>query len=135
MGLVCIHLIFLVDMHFVFVSYNYSADCATPEAWIDRIKIYRGSLEYLSKNHTVTRVEQINYEGDLLHDGIRYYFTNFPKKTYFPWQLNRFVKQLDPDIVMVSGLHYPLQVIQLRLMLGSNVKIIAQNHAESPLKA
>lgn len=134
MGLVCIHLIFFVDMHFVFVSYNYSADCATPEVWIDRIKIYRGSLEYLSKNHTVTRVEQINYEGHLSHNGIRYYFTNFPKKTYFPWQLNRFVKRLNPDIVVVSGLHYPLQVIQLRLTLGKKVRIIAQNHAEKPFK-
>ncbi len=134
MGLVCIHLIFFVDMHFVFVSYNYSPDCATPEAWIDRIEIYRGSLEYLSKNNTVTRVEQINYEGDLSHNGIRYYFTNFPKKTYFPWQLNHFVKSLNPDIVVVSGLHYPLQVIQLRLTLGRKVRIIAQNHAEKPFK-
>ena len=119
-------------MHFVFVSYNYSADCHSPEAWMDRIKIYKGSLECLSKNHTVTRVEQINYEGDYSHNGIRYYFTNFPKKTYFPRPLNRFVKHLNPDIVVVSGLHYPLQVVQLRLTLDKNAQIIAQNHAEKP---
>ncbi len=119
-------------MHFVFVSYNYSADCSSPEAWMDRIKIYVGSLVCLSKNHLVTRVEQINYEGHYSQDGIRYYFTNFPKKTYFPRRLNRFVKHLNPDIVVVSGLHYPLQVIQLRLTLGKKARIMAQNHAEKP---
>jgi glycosyltransferase involved in cell wall biosynthesis len=122
-------------MNFVFVSYNYSPDYHSPETWINRIKVYTGSLECLSKEHTVTRVEQINYEGYYTHNGVQYCFTNFPKKkTYFPWQINRFVKHLNPGIVIVSGLHYPLQVIQLRLTLGKNVKIIAQNHAEKPFK-
>ena len=35
-------------------------------------------------------------------------------------------------MAIVSGLHFPLQVIQLRLNLGKKVKIIAQNHAEKP---
>ena len=54
------------------------------------------------------------------------------KKSYFPRKLNGFVKSLQPDVVIVSGLHFPLQVIQLRFRLGKKVKIIAQNHAEKP---
>jgi glycosyltransferase involved in cell wall biosynthesis len=122
-------------MKFVFVSHNYSPDIASPEAWFERIRIYAGALACLSKEHSVTRIERINYEGSCLHDGIRYLFTGYgPGKLYFPWRLHRLVRDLSPDIVVVHGLHYPLQVIQLRLRLGPRVKIIAQNHAEKPFR-
>ena len=37
-------------MRFVFVSYNYSPDIHSPQEWLDRVKIYVGSLESLAKN-------------------------------------------------------------------------------------
>ena len=55
------------------------------------------------------------------------------KQNYFPRKLNRFVKKLKPDIVVVSSFLFPLQVIQLRSCLGHKVKIILQHHAEKPL--
>jgi glycosyltransferase involved in cell wall biosynthesis len=120
-------------MRLVFVSYNYSADIHTPQEWLNRVKIYVGSLEWLSKNHTVIRVEQINYTGNFSHNGVQYYCVDSnKKKNYFPRKLNAFVKSLHPDVVIVSGLFFPLQVIQLGLRLGHKVKIIAQNHAERP---
>jgi glycosyltransferase involved in cell wall biosynthesis len=120
-------------MRLVFVSYNYSPDIHSPQEWLDRVKIYVGSLEYLNKKHTIMRVEQINYTGNFLHNGVQYYCVDGgKKKNYFPGKLNRFVKSLHPDVVIVSGLHFPLQVIQLRFRLGKKVKIIVQNHAEKP---
>jgi glycosyltransferase involved in cell wall biosynthesis len=120
-------------MRFVFVSYNYSPDIHSPQEWLNRVKIYVGSLESLAKQHTVMRVEQINYTGNFLHNGVQYYCVDTgKKKNYFPAKLNRFVKTLQPDVVIVSGLHFPLQVTQLRFRLGKKVKIIAQNHAEKP---
>jgi glycosyltransferase involved in cell wall biosynthesis len=120
-------------MNFVFVSYNYSPDSPSPEDWLKRIGIYAGVYENLSKTDTVHDVEQINYSGDYLHEGVLYHFVDFGKQLkYFPWKLNRFVKSLDPDIVVVHGLHQPLQTIQLRLILGKNTKIIVQHHAEKP---
>jgi glycosyltransferase involved in cell wall biosynthesis len=120
-------------MRFVFVSYNYSPDIHSPEEWLNRVKIYVGSLEYLSKKHSVMRVEQINYTGNFSHNGVQYYCVDYgKKKNYFPQKLNGFVKSLQPDIVIVSGLHFPLQVIQLRLRLEKKVKIIVQNHSEKP---
>ena len=56
------------------------------------------------------------------------------KKNYFPQKLHRFVKSLQPDIVIVSSLNFSIQVIQLRLVLGKKIKIIVQNHAEQPLQ-
>jgi glycosyltransferase involved in cell wall biosynthesis len=120
-------------MRFVFVSYNYSPDIHSPLEWLSRVKIYVGSLECLSKKHTVMRVEQISYTGNFSHNGVQYYCVDDGKnKNYFPRKLNGFVKSLRPDVVIVSGLHFPLQVMQLRLRLGRKVKIIAQNHSEKP---
>src|SRR2546423_5734685 len=120
-------------MRFVFLSYNYSPDINSPEKWLDRIKMYRGTLERLSKENTVTRIEQINYTGTYSHQGVQYYFVkNRNKKSHFPGRLNRLVKELKPDIVIVHGLHYPLEVIQLRILLGRKIKIVVQNHAERP---
>jgi len=120
-------------MRFVFVSFNYSADICSPQEWLNRVKIYVGSLECVSNKHTVIRVEQINYTGKFSHNGVQYICVGHgKKKNYFHGKINACVKSLQPDIVIVSGLHFPLQVIQLRFRLGKKVKIIAQNHAEKP---
>ena len=121
-------------MKFVFVSYVNTPAFDRPEDWVSRIKAYLGILHSLSKlGHTVISIDQINYEGEYLSNGVHHYFVNFGNYAlYFPWQLHRFVKKLKPDIVVVNGLHFPLQIIQLRLQLGRKIRIIAQNHAEKP---
>ena len=120
-------------MVYVSVSYNYSSIFDTPASWFKRTEGYAGILECLSKTNTVINVKQINYEGDSTHKGVQYRFVDFgKKKTLFPRQLNRYIKNLNPDVVIVQGLHHPLQLIQLRLLLNKNVKIIAQHHAEKP---
>ncbi len=124
---------FLVAMHFVFVSYNYTPGINSPGEWINRIKFYIRPLELVAENHVVTRIEQIDYEGYCLHNNIQYYFRKLKTpRTYFPRRLNQFVKHLNPDIVFVHGTHYPLQILQLRLLLPKSVKIIVQHHAEQP---
>ncbi len=120
-------------MRFVFVSYNYSPDINNPQDWINRINFYVGSLECLSKTNTVIRIDQINYEGNFNHNGVQYFCVKSSEnKNYFPIKLHRFVKRLQPDVVIVSSFHFPVQVVQLRLLLGKKVKIIVQNHAEKP---
>jgi glycosyltransferase involved in cell wall biosynthesis len=120
-------------MNIIFLSYNYSADIKSPDEWIKRINFYIGWSEYLAQKHTVIRVDQINYKGDFKHNGIQYYcIDDGKKKNYFPRKLNRFVRNLEPDVVIVSSFLFPLQVIQLRFCLGKKVKLIIQHHAEKP---
>jgi len=120
-------------MKYVFVSYNYSPDFDSPQSWFKRTEGYAGVMEYLSEDNTVINIKQINYEGYYRYKGVHYNFVNFDrKKNYFPHQLNRFVKSLAPDVVVVQGLHHPLQVIQLKTILPNRTKIIAQHHAEKP---
>jgi glycosyltransferase involved in cell wall biosynthesis len=120
-------------MRYVFVSFNYSPIFTSPESWFSRTEGYLGILEHLAKKNEVINVKQIDYEGSRKYNGVEHLFVKFGnKKSYFPIRLNNYVKLLQPDIVFVQGLHHPLQVIQLRLMLNRKTKIIAQHHAEEP---
>jgi len=120
-------------MRIVFISYNHSAGFNEPEKWLRRIKAYIGILESLSKYHEIISIEQINYRGELQKNNVQYYFLNSKNRTVFvSFILHRFIKKLTPDVVIVHGLHNPLQVLQLRMQIGKKVKIIAQHHAEKP---
>ncbi|HEX8021129.1 glycosyltransferase family 4 protein [Mucilaginibacter sp.] len=123
-------------MRYVFVSYNYTPEFDDPQAWFIRTLGYTGLMDQLSKRHEVINVKQINYEGIVNHNNIAYHFVNFSKKKlHFNFQLNRYVKSLNPDVVIFHGLHQPVQLIQLGLMLGKHTRIVVQNHAEKPFPA
>jgi glycosyltransferase involved in cell wall biosynthesis len=120
-------------MIFVTVNYNYSPDYTTPEAWLKRIESYNGLLENLAQSNTLISIKQISYQGNYGHKGIDHHFVSFnPKKPYFYYHINQYTKSLKPDVVLVHGLHQPLQLIHLGAILGKSVKIIVQHHAEKP---
>lgn len=121
-------------MIYVSVTYHSSMNFDSPDDWFQRTAAYAGILECLSRDNTVINIKRINFKGNVIHKGIDYRFLNIGKRdTYFPFRLNKYIKNLKPDLVLVQGLHVPLQVILLRMALGKKVKIIAQNHAEKPL--
>ncbi|MFI5161109.1 MAG: glycosyltransferase family 4 protein [Sphingobacteriales bacterium] len=120
-------------MKYVSVTFSPSLNFNSPESWFERTAGYAGILFCLARNNTVINIKQINYDGDCMHKGVHYYFPNFRRKdTYFPGELIRFVKSLDPDVVLVQGLHNPFQLIQLAVRLNKTAKIIVQHHAEKP---
>lgn len=120
-------------MKIVFASYVYSPGFVNPEMWLSQINFYTGILEALAIKHQVISIEQINYQGDYLHQGVHYCFMRFSKAgLIIPTQLHRFIKGLEPDVVFIHGLHFPFQLIQLRFCLGASTRIIAQHHAERP---
>lgn len=122
-------------MKIVSTSYINTSEFTDPKQWLDRISFHSGILEQLAQQHTVESIEQINYSGKLERNGVVYHFLDFKKrKLYFPWRLHRYIKKLAPDVILVNGLIFPLQVIQLRLLIPKKTKIIIQNHAEKPYK-
>jgi len=59
------------------------------------------------------------------------------KKQFFfqiPLATHRYIKQQQPDVIFIHGLLFPLQIIFLRLLLGSKPIIMVQHHAERPFK-
>jgi glycosyltransferase involved in cell wall biosynthesis len=118
-------------MRIVFTSYVRTTSFDHPQVWLNRIKGYIGVLEELSKRHQVISIEQINYEGRYAKSGVDYRFIKSENRL-FPSTLHNYIRDLNPDIVFVHGMHFPLQVIQLRTKLSKNVKVFLQNHAEKP---
>src|ERR1700744_1335317 len=121
-------------MRYVSISYSYSPDFNSPESWVKRTAGYAGVLECLSRENEVISVKQIDFEGETIHNGVQYRFVNLNRReTHFPFRINRFIKSLKPDVVIIQGLHKPIQLSLLHLILNKKVRIIAHHHAEKPL--
>jgi len=122
-------------MLYVSISYAYSPDFDSPESWFKRTAGYAGVFECLAKHNRVISVKQINYDGEAVHNGVAYRFVNLNrKKTNFPFKINGFIKNLKPDVVIVQGLHNPVQLTLLHAVLPKATKIIAHHHAEKPMQ-
>jgi len=120
-------------MKFIFTSYVVTKEFKHPESWLNRIRAYTGILEALSDKHLVSSIEQIDYEGECFKNGVIYYFLRLScLGRFFPVKLHRFISFSQPSVVVIQGLHSPLQVIQLRIKLGKKVQVIAHHHAEKP---
>ena len=120
-------------MKIVSTSYTNTPAFSDPVVWLNRISFYTGILEELARKHDVQSIEQINYNGLLDVNNVKYHFLNFKKsRLYFPRRLHTHIKALQPDVVFVNGLIFPLQVIQLRMKLGKQVKIILLHRGEMP---
>jgi glycosyltransferase involved in cell wall biosynthesis len=120
-------------MKFVFASYVTIDEFNEPGAWLYRIRAYAGIHRALGRRHEVVCVEQIDYEGLYVTEGVQYHFLRVPRsEKYRPGTLHRFIKAQRADVVIMHGLHYPLQLMQLRRALGRKVKIMVQHHAEKP---
>ncbi|MBS1509618.1 MAG: glycosyltransferase family 4 protein [Bacteroidetes bacterium] len=120
-------------MKLLFTSYVSVPEFTNPEKWLQRIAPVTGILTALAQQHEVISVERICFEGELVKDNVQYHFIKLNKKVvYFPWRLHRWIKKQNPDVVLVNGLIFPLQVIQLKWMLGRKIKIAGLHHAEKP---
>jgi glycosyltransferase involved in cell wall biosynthesis len=120
-------------MRFVFTSYSCAPEFDSPTIWLKRIAFYTGILARLSEKHSVTGVEHINFDGAIHSDGVDYIFLKETgKRVLFPYQKHRVIKKLKPDFVFINGFIFPAQIIQLRLQLGSQAKIIILHRAEKP---
>src|SRR5450631_1449673 len=69
-------------MKFVFLNYGRVLEFDQPLAWIHRIRGYTGILDALAINHSVSSIEQIDYQGDIIQNRVHYHFLNFGRPTH-----------------------------------------------------
>ncbi|MBL7730227.1 MAG: glycosyltransferase family 4 protein [Chitinophagaceae bacterium] len=120
-------------MHLLFTSYAAAPEFSNPDEWLKRIEGYTGILESLAANHRVTSIERINYAGEKKQQGVHYFFVKqFQRTVLFPFRIHRLIRKLKPDVVFINGFVFPLQLIQLRIVLGKRSRIIVINQAEKP---
>jgi glycosyltransferase involved in cell wall biosynthesis len=120
------------------VNISYSVPvpvCTDPEAWVKRIRFSTGILESMANYADIVAIYHIQYKGEFNKNGVTYFFPGHTRwQLLLPVAFNRSIKNLRPDVVIVHGLISPWRVVMLRAVLGRNIKIIAQHHAERPLR-
>jgi glycosyltransferase involved in cell wall biosynthesis len=125
----------LAGMTIIHFSYVRIEDHHNPDEWLKRINFYTGIPEAMSERHTIHSIHCINHSGVLRRNDVDYHFVKITKWQHlFPFQLNRYVKKLLPDVIILHGLHFSWQILLLRIQLGRNIKLFAQHHAEQPLR-
>jgi glycosyltransferase involved in cell wall biosynthesis len=123
-------------MRIIHLSYNVPKPNYTdPEAWLKRISFSVIVMESMAAFGEVIGIYHIDYKGMLTKNQVTYHFPGFGRwQLRLPFQFNRYVEKLKPTVIIVHGLIFPWQIIMLRWQVGDGVKIIAQHHAERPLK-
>lgn len=116
------------------IDINYSVtDTSDLQAVIRMYKTSFGYLPYIRQEIDVEVILHSSKYQSVQVDGVNY--NGFSMKSGFfhiPFNSHRYIKSLRPDVVLVQGLVFPLQVLALRMTLGNNVKIIAQHHGGKP---
>lgn len=104
-----------------------------PALWLRRISFITGIFEHEAKQVEVIAIYHIHFNGVLKKNSVTYHFTNLRRwQLIIPLSFHRFLSRLDPDVVVVHGLIYPLQILLLRLHFKGKIRIIVQHHAERP---
>src|SRR5829696_8407593 len=120
-------------MHIVDLSYYYSDHVEDPERLLQQHRPNIEYANYLPSDCHVSFVKFMSFQGHLTKGKTNYYFfrgNNF--KYWLPISIHRFIRQLDPDVILLHSFLYPLQVLLLKKQLGSKTKLIIQHHAERP---
>ncbi|MEX2231749.1 MAG: glycosyltransferase family 4 protein [Cyclobacteriaceae bacterium] len=123
-------------MRIIHLSYSrVRQDYSDPWAWFKFLSFFTGVLEAIALYSEVIAIYHINYKGVIHHKGVTYHFPKFNQwQLLLPFKFNRYIRSLHPDVVVVHGLTFPWQIVILRWQVGRHLKIIAQHHAEPPLR-
>lgn len=120
---------------FIEVNYHAHRGISDPEAVIQLHEPSNLFVPFLQDKASLILVKHMNYKGTIRKEPIQYQFFNRPNQFWqVPFATNRFIAACQPDLVLVQGLIFPIQVMALRRSLGKNVKILLQHQAEPPFK-
>jgi glycosyltransferase involved in cell wall biosynthesis len=92
-------------------------------------------LDYCRNRADITVIKHYSGRGIHLKNFDRFlFFKGNNRFGFFSFRTMRYLQSLEPDLVLVRGLIFPVQVLAVRLWLGKKVKIIARHHADIPFK-
>ena len=124
-----------IKFKFIELNYYYHGEFTTPEEAINRHRPSNLFVLHLTRTADTILIKHLNYSGSHSANGIRYrFFRSRNRFFHIPSETHRFVRDEKPDMVLVQGLIFPLQVIALRKMLGKHCKIVLQHHGEPPFR-
>ena len=122
-------------MKIVNIVYHHHAEINNPEEVIKKHAPSNGFVDFMPAQIKPVLVKHAAFEGVLKKQNTDFaFFRGSNKSWYIPFKTHKYISRLQPDIVMVEGLVFPLQIIALKFILGKKTHILAQHHGELPAK-
>lgn len=116
------------------LNYHTHSDLSKPEDDLELQKASIGFVAFIKEKLSIELIKHLNYEGEKFIGGVKYaFFKSKNKFWYIPFKTHRYIQKQSPDIVLIQGLVFPLQLMALKIELGKKTKIIVQHHGEKPL--
>lgn len=117
------------------VVYYYHPGFTTVQPLLDKQQPAFGFTDFINPSLDIQFVKHLNYTGlEKIHGRLYAFFKSRNRFWWIPFATHRYIKQQNPDIVMIEGLLFPLQLVFLRLALGKNCRFIARHHGEKPFR-
>ncbi|MGN6295745.1 MAG: glycosyltransferase family 4 protein [Ginsengibacter sp.] len=115
------------------LNYHSHSEISNPKEVLEIQNASIGFVEFIKERLSIHLVKHMDFEGERNINGVHYsFFKSKNKFWYIPFKTHRFIKKQQPDIVLIQGLIFPLQLIALRFQLNERTKIIVQHHGEKP---
>jgi glycosyltransferase involved in cell wall biosynthesis len=120
-------------MKIVFVAYNHHPQVQSPLEWIGKIQPLAGIMQALSQYADTYYAGRIGYTGQYQHEGVNYLFPYSQKDArFFQKRFHAVIAETKPDACIVLGLHFPIQLMELKKRMGRDCIILARHHADRP---
>jgi glycosyltransferase involved in cell wall biosynthesis len=118
----------LVDL-----TYHSNTEFNTPLELIDAQKESLGYVNEIKRFLNVIVIKHMSAKFELYNNGVLYKFLKARNSFgYIPFKTYHYLKYINPDIILIQGFIFSLQVIFLRLYLGNKCVIILQHHGDHP---
>jgi glycosyltransferase involved in cell wall biosynthesis len=92
-------------------------------------------VNYLEGKAGIQVVKHLNKEQTVIINSVKYSgFKSHNAFWHIPFKTIDYIKKEKPDIVIVQGFVFPVQMIWLRMKLGKQCVIMVQHHGENPFK-
>ncbi|MEO6490959.1 MAG: glycosyltransferase family 4 protein [Ferruginibacter sp.] len=108
-------------------------DYTSPQQVLEKHSRSLGFVDHIKTKVQYEVITHLNYEGKVAINNVPYtFFKRGNQPWQIPWKTHDYIRNLRPEIVLVHGFIFPLQVIMLKQAVGKSCRIILQHHGDKP---
>jgi glycosyltransferase involved in cell wall biosynthesis len=110
------------------LNYFYNSKVSDPAQLHEKHRQTSGHYKYLAERSELHVIKLLNFEGSEEIDNVHYhYLAGNSSKFWLPFQLHRQIKKLSPDMIIVHGFVFPIQLLLLSRQIRAG--IVVQFHS------
>jgi glycosyltransferase involved in cell wall biosynthesis len=117
------------------LTYHSNLEYTASSQLIQAQKEALGFIPFIKHLVNIEVIKHLRYEDTSVIDDVKFtFFKRFNSFWNIPFKTHNYIKKQQPDVILVQGLIFPIQVLFLRNALGKKCKIIVQHHGEKPFR-